>query len=222
MFTTRELLLLRLELRQCFSAKRIPTFVLMFLAGIFLVVQESELSPFVVVFFTVFAILESQFNNILYRSPHELEALSMFPISWDRVVLVKNVATIILAGIVMFIAGMTILYFSPKPFGFTAMIEALMYASTIIFPLLHVGNTESLLSPRKSPGWNSDDLVQAAGMFLFVFVLSLPYIIFVAIVKMPLLSLVYAGGTAWYWYRRSIRKTASTIERKKTELCTNR
>ncbi|MEK7249894.1 MAG: hypothetical protein AAB209_05655, partial [Bacteroidota bacterium] len=66
----RERLIFLMDIRQCFSARRIPVFILLTLIGIFLVVQESELSPLVVVFLVVFAILEAQFNNILFRSPH--------------------------------------------------------------------------------------------------------------------------------------------------------
>lgn len=220
MFSDREKLIFVMEIRQCFSSRRIPVFVLLILAAILGVVQESELSPLVVVFLAVFAILELQFNNILFRSPHELEALSMFPISWRRVVLVKNLATIVLTGIVTVIVSMTVLYFSPKQFEGRLIHEALMYASTMIFPLLHVGNTESLRSPRKSTGWRMDDLVQAAGMLLFVLVLSLPYIMFTVIVRLPILNVFYATGMAWYWYKYSLPNIALKIEQQKTRLCT--
>lgn len=220
MFSDRERLIVAMEIRQCFSAKRIPVFVLLMLTAIFLVVQESEISPLVVVFLAVFAILELQFNNILYRSPHELEALSMFPISWRQVVLVKNLATIALTGIVTIIVSMTVLYFSPKPLETRLIHEALLYASTMIFSLLHAGNTESLRSPRKSAGWRMDDLVQAAGMLLFVLVLSLPYIVFTVVLQLPLLNVFYAIGVAWFWYTYSLPNTALKIEQQKTRLCT--
>ncbi|MBX2992503.1 MAG: hypothetical protein KF749_15225 [Bacteroidetes bacterium] len=220
MFSDREKLIFVMELRQCFSAKRIPVFVLLMLAAIFLVVQESEVSPLVVVFLTVFAILEWQFNNILFRSPHELEALSLFPVSWRRIVLVKNLATILLTGIVTILVSITVLYFSPKPFDIRHIHESFLYASTIIFPLLHVGNTESLRSPRKSGRWHIDDLVQAVGMLLFVVVLSLPYIVLTVIVRLPILNVLYATGMAWYWYRYSLPNIALKIEQQKTLLCT--
>lgn len=219
LFTSREAMLLRMEFQQFFSPKRIPVFVLLALIGISLIVQESELSPFIIVFLITFAILESQFNNILFRTPNELDALSMFPISWYRIVLVKNLATIVLTVIVTIVIAMAILYFSPKPFTTSIVIEAVLYSATIIFPLLHVGNIESLRSPRKITGWQLDDAVQAAGMFLFVVVLSFPYIFFTSVLDMQWLNIVYVAVTAWYWYNHSVPKTAFNIEQKKTYLC---
>ena len=190
--TRRETMLFAMELRQCFSAKRVPVFILLILIAIFLVVQESELSPMFVVFLAVFAILESQFNNILFRSPHELEALSLFSLPWERIVLVKNVASIVLLGIVTVIVSMSMLYFSPAQPTWSMIVDGLVYSSTIIFPLLHIGNRESVQAPRRSSEWEINDIVQAAGMFLFVCVLSFPYILFTIVFKMQWLNFVYA------------------------------
>jgi hypothetical protein len=215
-----DILIFRTEIQQCFSAKRIPVFILLALIGVFLVVQESELSPLVIVFLVVFAILESQFNNILFRSSHELEALSMFPITWRRIVLVKNLATIVLTAIVSIIVAMAVLYFVPQPIETSIIGEAILYSATIIFPLLHVGNIESVRAPRRNAGWQTDDLVQAVGMFLFVVVLSIPYVLFTVLLRFPLLNILYAGAVAWFWYAKSIPNTSFTIEQKKTLLCT--
>ncbi len=220
MFSRREVMLFTMELHQCFSARRIPVFILLILVAIFLVVQESELSPMFIVFLAVFAILESQFNNILFRTPHELEALSMFPLSWDRIVLVKNIASIVLMGIVTVIVSMSTLYFFPWPTNWTLVVDALIYSSTIIFLLLHIGNRESVQAPRKSLGWGVSDLVQAVGMLLFVCVLSFPYILFTIVLKLQWLNLVYAFITGWFWLTRSIPGTALAIESRKTRLCT--
>ena len=219
LFTPWEAMLLRMEFQQFFSPKRIPVFVLLALIGISLIVQESELSPFIIVFLITFAVLESQFNNILFRTPNELDALSMFPISWYRIVLVKNLATIVLTVIVTIVSAMAILYFSPKPFDGSIVIDAVLYSGTIIFPLLHVGNIESLRSPRKFAGWQLDDAVQAGGMFFFVVVLSFPYVFFSTVLDMQWLSVFYTALAGLYWYKDSIPQTASHIEQKKTYLC---
>ncbi len=216
----RERLLFKMEFQQCFSARRLPVFIALGLIGIFVVVQESELSPLVTVFLVVFAILESQYNNIFFRSPHELEALSLFPISWQRLILVKNLATIALTALLTIITAMEILYFSPNPVETSLIVEALLYSATIIFPLLHVGNIESVRAPRRSGGWQSDDLVQAAGMFLFVAALSIPYVFFTVVLRLPLFNILYAGAVAWLWYSKSVPNTAFDIERKKTLICT--
>ena len=217
---SREQLLIKMEIRRCFSARRIPVFILLTLTGVFWVVQESEIPSYVIVLIVVFAILEAQFNNILFRSPQELEALSMFPVLWRRIVLIKNLSTIILAGVIAIITSMPILYFSPKHLEPSNIVDALSYFGTLIFVLLHVGNIESLRAPRRNVDFQTDDLVQGAGMLFFVVVLSIPYVVFSRIIDLPILDVAYSLGLAWHWLARSIPKTAHEIEQKKTTLCT--
>ncbi len=215
----REWMLFRMELHYCFSANRIPVFILLALIGVALVVQESEVPPFIIVFLVSFAMLESQVNNILFRTPNELPALSMFPVSWRNIVLVKNVATVILMIILSFIFSMVILYFSPHPTNRSDLLNALLFSGTIIFPLLHIGNTESLRPRQNVKGWQIANAVQAAGMFFFVIVLSIPYILFSFAFNIQWLNIIYIAGTGIYWYRHSVPTTAFQIEVRKTSLC---
>jgi hypothetical protein len=117
------------------------------------------------------------------------------------------------------IVAMAVLYFSPQQLRSELVTQALQYSSTILFPLLHVGNSESLRSPRRTVGWQTDDLIQAAGMLLFVVVLSMPFIIFTFVLRLQVLNLLYAVATLWHWYKRSVPQTAFTLEQRKTEIC---
>ncbi|MBI5471407.1 MAG: hypothetical protein HY961_03590 [Ignavibacteriae bacterium] len=218
----REHMLFAMEIKQCFSVKRLPVFILLILIAVRLIVQESEIPTMLIVLFAVFAILESQFTNILFRTPHELEALSMFPLSWKKIVLVKNLATLTLFVIVALIVSMATIYFTPKHIGWQTFRDSIVFASSIIFLLLHIGNRESVSAPRRSSGWSVSDLVQAVGMFLFVTALSFPYILFSVLLDQEWLTIVYAAGTAWYWLKRSVPRTAINIELLKTSICTNR
>lgn len=211
--------ILLIELRQGFSAKRIPLFVILTVVGIFLIVQESELPSHMIVLLVVLAGLESQYTNILFRSPHELETLSMFPIQWKRIVLLKNLATLIATMMVWVMTAMATLYFSPKPFHLADLGTAVLYASTIVFPLLHIGNIESLQSPRRDTSWKIDDLVQAGGILLFIAILSLPFVLLVSLFQLHSVCVLYAAIGAAHWYLRSIPKTANRIEQQLPQLC---
>lgn len=212
-------ILLRMELRQAFAAKRIPLFALLALVGILLLVQEGELPPLIILLVVTLGGMESQFTNIFFRSPHELEALSIFPLRWSRIVLIKNVAALIVTMIVWTMMAMATLYFSPKHIRLADLGNALLCASTIVFPLLQIGNIESLQAPRRNAAWKIDDLVQAAGMMLFVVILFLPYMILVPLLSLHALCIVYAILSAVHWYWRSIPTTAARVERDLHRLC---
>lgn len=212
-------ILLRMELRQAFAAKRIPLFALLALVGILLLVQEGELPPLIILLVVTLGGMESQFTNIFFRSPHELEALSIFPLRWSRIVLIKNVAALIVTMIVWTMMAMATLYFSPKDIRLADLGNALLCASTIVFPLLHIGNIESLQAPRRNAAWKIDDLVQAAGMMLFVVILFLPYMILVPLLSLHALCIVYAILSAVHWYWRSVPTTAARVERDLHRLC---
>ncbi|MEK9137013.1 MAG: hypothetical protein AAB393_07815, partial [Bacteroidota bacterium] len=94
----RERLLIRMEIRQFFLHPRSLHFVPLTLAGVMLVLWSHLASPFIAVIVVVFAGLEPQFNNILFRTPLELESLIMFPTERKNVEKAKNVATILLMG----------------------------------------------------------------------------------------------------------------------------
>ena len=208
-----------MEIRQFLTMRRIPLFVLFTMVGAFLVVQESEIPFWMILFAVAFAILERQFNNIFNRSPNEFEALSMFSISWRQVVFVKNLATVALTIVVALVIAPALMYFSPHPFHVGAIADACLYATTMICPLLDFGNAQSVEAPRRRPGSLLDDPTQAAGMLLFVLLLSLPYAVLSEVLHAPMLNLVYGAFTGWYWFARSIPKTVHAVQHNKAFLC---
>ncbi len=218
-FSETDRALFKMELRQAFSARRIPPLACLALLAVFVIVQQSELPPTFVIVLVVLAGLESQYTTILFRTPNDLEALSMFPLEWRRVVLIKNVATLIATALVCMMIAMATLYFSPKHLRLADLGNAMLYGSTIIFPLLHIGNIESLHSPRRTSSWGTDDLVQAGGMLLFVLVLSLPYLLLVSLLDLPLACIAYVALTAMHWYTRSVPMTAARIRQQLPQLC---
>ena len=212
-------MIFRMELRQFFSMRRIPLFVFFAIIGVLLVVQESEIPFWAILFVITFAILEGQFNNILFRTPHEFEILNMFPVPWRSVVLVKNIATIVLTMTVVIIMLPVFLYFSPRATRADVVVDALLYATTIMFPMLDFGNEQSIRTPRRHSAWRMDDAVQAMGMLVFVLILSLPYVVITELIHAPALNVLYGIAAASYWYARSIPNTVLRIELKRGQLC---
>lgn len=209
------------EIRQFFLHPRILHFVPLTMAGVILVLWPYVTSPFVSVMIVLFAGLEPQLNNILFRTPLEFETLSILPIEWQRVVRAKNLATLLLVLVIFPIAAATLLYFSPSPITLERTSQAGLYISTVIFPLMHVGNARSVQNPRRKSGWQIDDVAGMVELLISMAILSIPYLIFVEAMEIPALCIVYCIATVVFWWRYSIRKTADLIESRKTEICLN-
>jgi hypothetical protein len=191
------------------------------IAGVILVLWPYFKSPFVSVLIALFAGLEPQFNNILFRTPLEFEALSILPIEWQRIVKAKNLATMLLVVVMFPIVAATLLYFSPSPVTLERTGEAGLYILAVVFPLMHVGNVRSVQHPRRESGWQIDDVAGMVELLISMAILSIPYLIFVEAMETPLLCIVYFIATAVFWWRYSIRKTAELIESRKTGICLN-
>jgi hypothetical protein len=144
--TVQDRMIVRTEIQGFFHHRRSLHIVPLSMAGIFLMAWIYPVgSPFAPIMMVVFAGLELQFNNILFRTWNEFEAMSLFPISWKHLIYIKNVTTIALVLLAMIILSMTLLFFSPAYITFKEIADALFYMTTVIFPLLHLGNRQSYL-----------------------------------------------------------------------------
>ena len=88
-----------------------------------------------------------QFSAV--RTPNEFEALSVLPIRWASIVLAKNLATMIITVACLPMICIPVLYFSTDTVPAGHFIKAGLYFVSVIFPLLHAGNLQSLLHPRR-------------------------------------------------------------------------
>ena len=214
-------MIVRMELRQFFAHPRSLHVLPITCAGVFLVLWPYFPSPFVPVVLALFATTEPQFNNILFRTRHELESLSVLPANWERIVRAKNIATILLVAMMFPVVAATILYFSPAIVPVQNVWISALYVLSVIFPLLHVGNLRSIQHPRRVTGWQLDDAAGIVEILLVLAVFSIPFLLFVMAIQAPMLCLAYSLATAGFWWRRSIPTTAALIASRKTELCLN-
>jgi len=215
-----EWILFEMEVKGLFLHPRGMHLIALTFAGIFLSAWVYPVaSPFVPVVLTVFTALEPQFNNILFRTPREFESMSVFPVSWERVVLVKNAAAMALTAGCLVIASMTMLYFSPAVPNRGDLFYAILYVSTVMFPLIHLGNMNSARHPRRECGLRIADLIEALWQVVTLGLVSIPFFVLTGLFASPILCLAYAAATAAFWYHGSIRRTAQLIEREHVALC---
>ena len=211
--------LIAMEIRQFFLHQRSLHFIPLSLIGVLLVLWPYFSSPFVPVFIVLFAGLEPQFSNILFRTPLELESLSVLPLGWEKIARAKNIAAVILVCIVAPILAATLMYFSPSVLTLDDVKGATLYLSTVLLPLIHVGNLRSVQHPRRKTGWQFDDLAGSVELLINLGVLSIPYALFVEVLNVPALCIPYFAASIMFWWRYSIPKTAQLIETERITVC---
>jgi hypothetical protein len=216
----KELLIFQLEIRHLFAHNCRFHFIPLFIIGVFFIAWVySVASPFVPVMVVVLCGLELQFNNLLFRTSSEFETYLLFPISWRRVIIMKNLATIALTFLLFIVGSMSLLYFSPATIKFIDVRDAVLYLVTIIFPMLQIGNTQSVRHPRRISGLQINDFIEAIWTLLNVAIVSVPYYVIMKLIEIPFLCLVYGPLTMIIWWRFSIDRTAEQIMKNQFELC---
>jgi len=212
--------LLQMEVKELFAQQRIFHFLPLLVAGMFFISWiyhvGSPLAPIIVI---VVAGLEPQFNNILFRSPNELQALGVFPCQWRDVIFAKNLAALLLFILFLFLTSMNLLYFSPETITAGHLESGVLYILTVVFPLLHTGNTQSLRRPRMHSGLLLEDLVQAIWMCVNLLLLSVPFFVLSLFPYMWISCLVYCALSGFVWYEFSLKRSAAILSEQFQELC---
>lgn len=209
-----------MELKEFFRHRRRLHFVPLILFGIFLIDWVYHVAPtFVPVVVVVFGGLEPQYNNIFFRSPRELEALVVLSADWRRVIILKNVTTLILTAAAFVAVTATLFFFSPEVYLLRCLEDAILFSFTIAFPLLHIGNIRSVREARRDAGWETNDFIELLYMFGAILLVGIPYYLFVGVLKMPAVCFFYGIATAIYWFRVSIPRTVREIIEHQTVIC---
>ena len=188
-------------------------------AGIFLAAWTWRIaSPFAAVIWIVFIGLEPRINNMFYGSVRELEALSLFPSEWKRIIIMKNGSTALVGVCALVLVSAVCLYFSPEAVTVRQIENAVLYLMTICFPVLSLGNEASSRYPRRDAGAFSGGLYDPLWMSLTLLAVSVPYFIITELVEIPWLGLIYSAATAASWYFRSVARTAVQITNRRNVL----
>jgi hypothetical protein len=207
------------EMRQFLAHPRCLHLIPLLPAGIMLVLWSQFTYSILAVILVVLVTLEPQFQNILFRTKNEFESLQILAVDWRIVILAKNLAALVLFLLLFVLVAATTLFFAPKPVNVLHIAAGLLYASTILFPLFHVGNLRSIQHPRRISGWQTDDLAGAVELLIYVAILSLPYLILTSMLESLLLTVLYSIAGAIFWWRHSLPTMAQLVEARTGELC---
>lgn len=215
----KEWALFGMELRQFYADRQNLKFIPLTLLAIAFALWPYIGSPLVPVVLVVFAGLEPQLNNVLFRTPLEYEALSLFPPAWKNVVIAKNLSTVVITLSLFLIIAVIVEYFSPEAVSLRELGQALLYLLTIIFPLLSSGNRRSVQHPRRHTGWETDQVAESVVLLVVVGIFSLPYFILEGLPGGDWTCLLYGVLTSIFWFRKSIPGTEARILASHTRLC---
>jgi hypothetical protein len=194
-------------------------FLLLLPAGVLLSLWPYAGSPLFPLFLCVLAGLEPQFNNMLFRTPREFEAMSLLPVDWRAVVVAKNAAAVLLLFSTLIPFGAVLAYFSPLPLAPGEIGRGAAYLASIIFPLLVLGNIHSVEHPRRTVGIGPGDIAEALVMILGGAASSLPALLAAGSgIEAPAIALWTALG-AILWWTWSVPRTAARIVSERTRIC---
>jgi hypothetical protein len=212
--------IVRVELSEFFLSIRALHFLPLVLLGVYLMSWTYKVAPpYVVVVFVVLCGLEPQCNNIFYRSTDELEILNLFPVNWKEIIFAKNITTIILVGFCLAVASAALYFFSPQVVGLDVVVHEILYCSTIVFPILQIGNVYSINNPRRKCGWQFADLLEMLWMAITLLVVSIPYALIESFFDYSFVYVAYAAANGYYWYRYSLQKHAKLLNEKLITIC---
>jgi hypothetical protein len=155
--------------------------------------------------------LEPRFNNFLFLSPLEGEALSLLPSQWRAVVAAKNLAAAAFLFLLVLLLGIPIGFFALHPAGANEWVDALLCLLTILFPLLHLGNLHTLQHPRRRAGWSLGDLAEAVLLLLAAGIASIPFAILSSLDSASLWCSLYAAAGALFWWRVSLPRAGRLL-----------
>jgi hypothetical protein len=214
------LIVVKVELNEFFLSLRALHFLPLMLLGVYLMSWTYKVAPpYIAVVLVVFCSLEPQCNNIFYHSPGELEILNLFPIDWKQIILAKNIATMILIGFCLMIASAALFFFSPEVVGIQAIISMIFYCSTVIFPIIQIGNSSSIKNPRRKCGWQFADFLEMLWLAITLMIVSIPYALIVSYFDYAFIYVLYAGANGYYWYRYSIPNCAKLLNEQIITIC---
>ncbi len=216
-----ELLLFTIELRRFFEEPRNAVILPVALLVPFLSLWPYFSSPLVPAFAATFACMEPYYLNMWYLWPGQLESFALRPISWRRVIAVKNFSALVVTLILFWVFAAVTFYFhtgriAPHDVGNATLTCLIAGVALSMF-----GNRYSIVSPRERMGWTLSDLA-ASVLALLVGGLSV----------IPVVLLTYMIGSweaygilivlaAIVWARWSLPSTSERIAKCIPELWMN-
>jgi hypothetical protein len=151
-------------------------------------------------------------TNTLFHQEQEFLQLQVLAVNWTRVVVTKNLATMMVWLGTCTVLCVPNMYFAVQPPGSADVAGFGLYTATIIFPLLIFGNSRSIESPQRSASSGFPELAGSVLALIALAIVSVPYLVLSALDAPWFLATLYAVATAVLWRRGSVPRTAGYIQ----------
>lgn len=216
-----ELLLFQIELRRFFEEPRNAVILPAALVVPFLSLWPYFSSPLIPAFAATLACMEPYYLNMWYLWPGQLESLALRPITWRRVIAVKNSWALVVTLMLFWVFAAITFYFHTGRIAPNDLVNATMACLVSGVALSMFGNSYSIVSPRRRIGWTLTDLA-ASVLAMLVGGMSL----------IPVVVLSYLVGSweaygilmvlaAFAWVRWSLPISTTRIAKSIPELWMN-
>jgi len=153
-----EILLFPIELRRFFEEPRNAVMLPVALLVPFLSLWPYFASPLLPALSATFACMEPYYLNMWYLWPGQFEGFALRPISWRRVIAVKNLAALVLTLILFWVFAAITFYFHTGRIAPNDLGDATLACVVAGMTLSIFGNNYSIVSPRGRMGWTLTDL----------------------------------------------------------------
>jgi len=216
-----ELLLFPVEMRRFFEEPRNAAILPLALLVPFLSLWPYFASPLVPAIAATFACMEPYYLNMWYLWPGQLAGFALRPISWQRLIAVKNVTALALTLMLFWIFAAITLYFHtgripPNDLGNATLACIVAGAALSIF-----GNNYSIVSPRGRIGWTLTDLAASVLAMLVGGISLIPVVVLSYLIGSWEAYSVLIMLAALLWARWSLPTTSARIAHSVPELWMN-
>jgi hypothetical protein len=207
------------ELRYFFRDPRTAKWVPLALFAAILGLWPYLGSSYVTVAAVTFIGLEPQYVNYLHRWPGHFAGHALLPISWDRIIRGKNLATILETALAFGVVSILTLFVTPDRPSWTESGHAVLYLAMTVPLLLIAGNALTGREARTGAGVEFGDAAAALQMMVAALFCSLPFVVLVYALQLTWAAVLFAVLALFMWARFSIPHTARFVQQHTPVLC---
>ncbi len=168
-------------------------------------------SVFVPAVISTLLVTARRVTNTLFHQEQEFLLLQVLGVNWTRVIVTKNLATLVMWLGTCTLFSIPNMYFAVNPPGPADVAGLGLYTATVAFPMLIFGNSRSLESPQRSVTGGFPELAGAGLALVALGIASIPYLLLSALEAPWFLAVLYAAGTGVLWRKCSVPRTAGQI-----------
>ncbi len=221
MHRTREmadvvLLILRLEVQRFFAEARHLVIVLIVVICIPAALAWQLSSPLIAAAAVGVILAERWIMDMFDQKGREFVKFSIYPVSWESIVLGKEMVAIVVAVGGGTVAAVVYSWFHPSPPSWADAFRGLVAYLCILIPVVQVGGSASV-TELQQPLHTPLDMVVRAVMCLIAAALSgIPVLLLLSLSDSVLPLVFYLGLLCMVWYVFGIRMVADKIRQWQT------